>query len=1560
MLLLILVLWGLLQFSAVQTWVVNRIAASFSKKLNTKVSIRKVDISFFNKLKLHDLVVEDKSHDTLLYAGTARLNITDWFFLKDKAELKYIGLEDAVVNMKRTDSVWNYRFIIDYFDSPRKNPQGKKLEFDLRELHLSNVIFNKEDLWIGQNMVASVKELDLKMRHVNYERKEAAISSLKISSPYFLQSNYKGNRPPRADLTGILEKLPVVSAFKWNNSGWKISLDLLEISGGSFQNEKLTVREPYKDRFDGQHILFTEINGTFRNVRVINDTLSGKIDLSAKEKSGFTVSKLSSNMRFTPEIMEFRDLDLVTPNSHLRDYYSMSYKDGFNKNMSNFINDVTLEMNFRESSLHSNDLAYFAPDLSDWNRLFYLQGSARGSVNNFMARDLDISSGPTRLKGNLSMSGLPDINTTFIDLDADELRTTYTDFLNIAPGLRKVKYPRLDKLGNIRYAGTFTGLVNDFVAFGTLQTSLGTINADLNMKLPQRGDPAYSGHLSTNGFNIGGFLDNYDLGNIALNGRIQGNSFSIDRLTANFDGKVSKFTYGDYTYRNIIISGDFKKKFFRGSMQVDDPNLKLREMNGTLSLSGSQISFNVDGNMEHVNLGALGLAKNDLRLSGLFNLNFTGNNIDNFLGDARIYNATLLSDDKKLDFDSLRLSSHIVNERKYLTLNSNEFDAEVSGIFQIMELPDAFRFLLTRYYPSYVKRPSGPLLNQDFSFNIQTRNIEEYLGLVSPRLSGFNNSSVSGNLDLSQAVLNVSADVPYFEFDRRKFTGVKLQSAGTGDTLTTSIDVDDIALSDSLNFPSTHLSVITKSDVSEVSLQTSASKTLNSAELHASIETLADGVNIQFYPSSFIINEKKWELVKDGQLTIRKNYLDANEVRFRQGDQEIVLSTELSDETDQTNIVAELVKVNIGDFAPLIITRPELKGLLTGTAIIRDPFKRPALIFQGTADSFRFDNQYMGAVELDVDLNSNTGLVKFNAAANDTAFAFNLNGTYNFRDSTGNLLSADLVSDRVNLSILEPYLKTVFSKLEGVARTNLTLSGNGKDTYLTGDATIINGALTVAYTQCRYFLENESIIFNKNEIDLGTIQLRDTLLNTGTIRGKMRHNFFQRFYFDDLLFNTSRMLVLNTTKKDNEDFYGNVIGRADMSINGPVTNLQMNIEGEPSATDSSHIYLPTGSSKESSAIDYIEFIQFGSLMEENIRASEAANITVNMNLTANPACKIDVILDESSGDIITGQGNGSIQIRVGTREPLNIRGRYDLTRGEYTFNFQTFFKKPFVLNQGSITWTGDPYLATIDIEAEYTARNVDVSGLNSAGGFNIKEDVTIISHLTGNLQKPVIRFEFRLPERSEIRRDYITVKKLADFQNDENEMNKQVASLLLFNSFVFNDQDRQSGTNTLAIATNTIGGVLSGWLTNLLNRELERATDGIISTYIDVAPTINLANTANQLQANVRGGLRVLLGSRWRLLLGGNLEYNNPAASQLSRRGLLTPDITIEWMLNKDGSIRVVGFNRTSVDYTIGQRNRSGVQLSYRKDLDRLSDIFRSRKKIEQKAAERRSLEIQQ
>ncbi len=954
--------------------------------------------------------------------------------------------------------------------------------------------------------------------------------------------------------------------------------------------------------------------------------------------------------------------------------------------------------------------------------------------------------------------------------------------------------------------------------------------------------------------------------------------------------------------------------------------------------------------MQKANLQPLGLTQGIFSLSGLVNFDFKGNNIDNFLGTAKMYNASLLQDTNRLSFNYLNLNSFIDSGKKILSIQSNEVEGNITGRFKIMELPDAFNLFLNRYYPAYFKNPNYNIKDQDFSFLIKTKEVNSYVKLFDKRLSGFDNSTFSGNLRLAQNEFNINASVPQFSYDGKSFENIELSGKGNRDSLNTTISVRDIAISDSLHFPNTTLTLSSSNDISNIQLSTSASKTLSDARLNAQLTTYGDGVKIHFSPSSFILNDKKWDLARDGEITLRKSKIEASDVRFTQGTQEIVISTELDKQSGNPNLVAKLKTVNINDFTQLILKQPRLEGIVSGMVTLRDPFGKQIVEYDITADNFRLDNKEIGTVKINGDVNTTTGLITAKGSGESELNKFTIDGSYNYKDSTGKNMNFALQAEKFDISILDNYLGGIFSNMKGNVNTNdLKVYGGPDHNFITGTLNITEGELKVIYTQVKYRFNNETIIFNPDEIDFGLLQLKDTLGNTGTASGKIQHRFFNDFGFDNIRFETGKMLLLNTTKRDNSQFYGNVTGRAQMTLNGPVTDMLMNINGEPSSVDSSHIYIPTGSSQEYGKIDYIDFIQYGSKMEDEYKGRKESNFLVKMNLKANPACKIDVILDETTGDIIKGRGNGALEIAVGTKEPLTIRGRYNITDGEYKFNFQTFLQKYFNITEGSsITWNGDPYLAQINIDAEYLAKNVDLSNLSSTT--KQKQNVTILAHLDGVLNKPIISFEFRLPPSSEISKDFVILNKLEALKNDENEMNKQVASLLIFNAFVSTNDNQGffTGGNTIGIATTTIGGIVSGWLTNLFNKELAKATNGVVSTYFDINSSFDLQSKAALLQANLSAGVKLVLSSRLVVLIGGNLDYNNPYA-QLNKKGLLTPDINIEWSLNNDGSLKVIGFNRTSVDLTQGQRNRSGVKLSYRKDFDKLSEIFSPNKEKRKK-----------
>ncbi len=194
---LILLVWLLIQTDTVQNFIVKKVTKRLSKDLHTEVSIKYVSFALFNSMNLEGTLVKDLQKDTLLYADKVKLRITDWFFLKDELVLKYVGLEDAYVNVYRTDSIWNYQFLANYFSPAKPKSQKKKstLKFDLKRLDFKNIVLVQNDKWTGRRMDIKLGNLQLDADNINIDENIVAINSLDLDRPVFSLIDFQGLRP---------------------------------------------------------------------------------------------------------------------------------------------------------------------------------------------------------------------------------------------------------------------------------------------------------------------------------------------------------------------------------------------------------------------------------------------------------------------------------------------------------------------------------------------------------------------------------------------------------------------------------------------------------------------------------------------------------------------------------------------------------------------------------------------------------------------------------------------------------------------------------------------------------------------------------------------------------------------------------------------------------------------------------------------------------------------------------------------------------------------------------------------------------------------------------------------------------------------------------------------------------------------------------------------------------------------------------------------------------------------------------------------------------------------
>ena len=1571
--LFLLCFWLAIKSPPVQSWLVSKSAALLSRELHTRIRVGHVDLSFFDRLTIRQTLVEDQNKDTLLYAGELTIRISDWFFAKDSITLHYIGISDAQIRLQRSDSVWNYQFLADLFSAPSKTKSKSEIALDLKRIELDNIRLVKKDGWRGEDMDLKLGSMSLQADEINLSKKIAHLRSISFDRPVFSITNYEGRR--RITPVDTAEIRNDKKRLRWNPGDWDITVADASIRDGSFRDDKLNGLAP-SDYFDSRHIYFSSIDWDFANLRLRQDTLSAGIKLSVRERSGLYVRRLSAGLKFYPEAMEFNKLDLETGKSHLYRYFAMRYK-SFD-DMSDFNDKIEMDGDFTDAHIDSDDIAYFAPELKNWKKKVRISGRIWGTVSNLNGKNLFITAGKnTLLNGDITMKGLPDIDKTFISFKSNDFKTSYDDMLALVPHLKTIVQPRLDLLSYLRFKGTFKGYLKDFEANGTIETRLGSLVTDVNMQFPQNRPTIYTGKLNTADFELGKFLDNPDIGQISFSGKINGSGLGPNTLNAELDGTVQNLEFHDYTYQDIVVKGSLAKKRFNGRLVSADPNLQA-VLDGLIDFSSGLPRFDFDAQVDRVDFKKLNFLRDQLEFNGKLQFNFTGNDIDNILGEARIYEAAIFKNGVRISFDSLTLQSSVAeNNNKTITILSNEFDAALVGAFSIRDLPAAFQTFLNKYYPSYVMPAKSKLAPEDFSFVITTKKVDDYLELFEKKLKGFNNSSINGRLDTRENLLELNADIPQFAYGKTTFNNVTLKGSGNLDSLSAETTIGDVLINDSLHFPGTHIRVHSASDLSDITVRTSANQTLNSANISAQVRTVPDGIRIKFKPSVFEVNSKPWTINKDGELILSKELVSANDLRIYSGDQQILIGTIPSKEGNWNDVHIELKKINIGDFTPYFVKSDRIEGLITGSTDITDPFgDRQTFNFKGQAEQFRLNNDSVGKLDIGGSYDKNTGLVNARISSENRNYNFDIKGVFSTLDSAKSSSQPIDMTIRLKdtkIDLLEKYLDGVFSNISGFVSGDLHIAGPGNRLKYMGKVQLRDGKLKVAYTQCIYKIPLANIDLEDGYIDFGTFEIQDMAGHTGELtRGRLYHRSFNDLGYDFAI-NTNKLLLLDTKLTDNNQFYGKLIGRCSFTLTGKQENMAMNIKGEP--TDSSNIYIPSSTSRESAESDFIVWKVYGKAMQSQ-QTQKSSNLTVKLDITANNYANIYVVIDPLTNDVIRANGRGNLLIRVGTSEDMTIHGRYDIDRGSYNFSFQSLIHKPFTFSRNAdnfIQWNGNPYDANINVEAVYEAENISFNdlGYGSLGlvpqNSQIKKyrvPIEVIAKISDKLMKPSIEFEIQLPSNSPLKNDQDALTLLQAIQKDPTELNKQVSFLVVFDQFgpMSNSTTNFSASTAVSgVFVNSISGVfsnvLSKWSSTLFQKIFNDPNIKVNFNSIFYNGSNQLLDADPSRLTYDRTNLNLTIGKsflneRLTFIFGSALDFGlSPQQAQAAAFQFL-PDITAEYKITPDGRFAFSLFYRDSYNYlSIANHteNSSGGSISYTRDFDRFDELFKKKKKKDKK-----------
>jgi hypothetical protein len=237
----------------------------------------------------------------------------------------------------------------------------------------------------------------------------------------------------------------------------------------------------------------------------------------------------------------------------------------------------------------------------------------RGPVSELKGRDLDIRfGGHSWFRGHAELTGLPDVPGTFMLVDVDELHTRYADLaaLPVPPFKEKGRLllpPEVRELGEIRFAGNFTGFLHAFTAYGISETALGTLRTDLSYQRPQGArDFQLNGRLATAHFLPGALIHVSALGPMAANIRISGSGRSLATMKATLEGDFPLITFNDTRITGVQASGNLEPNRFNGTLHATDEHLVL-DFNGLADLTGPWPLVDFQAVVQHADLKAWAL-----------------------------------------------------------------------------------------------------------------------------------------------------------------------------------------------------------------------------------------------------------------------------------------------------------------------------------------------------------------------------------------------------------------------------------------------------------------------------------------------------------------------------------------------------------------------------------------------------------------------------------------------------------------------------------------------------------------------------------------------------------------------------------------------------------------------------------------------------------------------------------------------------------------------------------------------------------------------------------------
>lgn len=1504
-----------------------------------KINLKDIKVSFIDQQSKNDIELYFKSFDTRVKTFDLQNNsyaANDINMDGLKLKLKQDFLEEV------SDKV------VEKVDSLN---QKKPMKIGLNKVKLTNFNIDYGDDNTKTFAKVMFKELSTKINKLDLEKSDFGIENVllkgaDINAKLFLPAQNANPKPTANN----------------KNPEPETSLSLL-LNKFIFEDIKVvydnTAIAPTRIGMDFNHLNFSKMNLEVRNFKMKDGTFAGTVNSAEiKENRGLNIQKLETDFVYEDKQAYLKDLYLQTPKTILRDEVILNYNSI--EQLSANPGAVKISANIENSKIGFSDILMLVPTLRNTapfnkypNAILNVNTRLKGTLNDLNIQTLQLS-GLDQLKVNASGTVKNAMNpeNLYYDLKIGELSSNAKTIFNLVP---KNTIPSNIALPSyFKIAGTAKGTTKIVNADLKLTSTLGNAGIRASVDMKQKNQERYNVLANLQNLQIGKIIQNKELGSITGQISVKGQSFDPNKAIADLKGSISSVGYKGYIYRNMDLKGKINRGSYVINLDSKDPNANLKLL-ASGNFAGKNPTVKVNGTIQKLDLNKLGFYADPMILAGDIDGDFSSLNADAPNGTLRLQNFAISDTKDVYPLQEVFLNAVSTLDSNKIELKSQIADIDLKGKYKLTQIFGSLQQTLNQYYqfqkPGIKTAKVDP--NQFFTFNAKVKD-DNLLRKFVPELTEFEPITLTGNYNADSRKLEVNGQIPQVTYGKNVIRNGTLAINNLNDALTYDVNLGEFK-NESIALMKVNLKGDVKDNLITYNATTKDEKDETKFLVAGNVEKMGDLTKISLNPDGLKLNYDNWQVSPDNFIQISSRGILANNFGISNGVSEIRVQSE-------TNVPNSPLNITLKDFK--IETLTELvkkdsllaKGNINGTAQLRDLKNNMTFTSDINVTDLYFYGSPVGNLALKA--NSESGdLIRANVALSGFENDVKLLGTYNTK-SQG--LNMNLDMNQLQMKTVQGFSMNAIENAEGYLSGNLKIGGNTNAPNVLGAVKFNEVGLGITQLGSKFKNINDEIKFTNRGIDFNDFKIKDESGNAIVIDGSVLTQTYKDFAFN-LNVDAKNFKVVDSKKDNDKLMYGVLAIDTDLKITGDLDLPQ--VDGNLAVTDQTDftIVLPQSTPGLQDREGIVEFIDQDQIaLQKTIKADSLTNqsdikgLDVNVNIEVNKEAKISLIIDKANGDFVKLQGEAQLTGGIDPSGKTTLVGVYQVEKGGYEMSV-SLLKRKFEIEKGStITWTGEPTTAILDITAIYKtdAAPLDLlqqqlTGVSGAELNQYKQRIPFntLLKMNGELLKPVITFDITTAEENNSVSATVldnTKAKLDQLRREENEMNKQVFALLLLNRFIGeNPFQSETGLSASTVAKQSVSRILSEQLNNLAKDLI-----GGVELNFDLNSTEDYSSGSKNERTDLNVGLsKRLFDDRLKVTVGNNFALEGDAR-QNEEMTNIAGDISLDYSLSKDGRYMLRAYRKNDYQVALqGQIIETGVGFIITLDYDKFREIFERSKK---------------